>query len=89
MALIAYGSGLLLWPLRRWLTRKQKTQGRAPAFIFFAQLAAYIVVACLSCFVQLEHFYYWFIFLVMLNIVFTLAGIAAWICEALHESRKA
>jgi len=87
LAIIFYGSGLLLWPVRRWLRRRQTVRGRALGFVFLAQLMACIVVACLSCFVRLGHFYYWFIFAIELNIVFTLAGVVARVRDALYERR--
>jgi len=43
-------------------------------------------VACCSIFIHLEHVYYWFIFLIELNIVFTIAAVIAWIRDARHES---
>jgi hypothetical protein len=88
LAIILYASGLLLWPIRRWFRRKQKVRGRVLAFVFIAQLIAYIVVACLSFFIRVGHFYYWFIFLIELNIVFTLAGVIAWIRDAHYERTR-
>src|SRR5277367_2454221 len=35
-----YSSGLLLWPIRRWLCRKRKIRGKALGFLFLAQVAA-------------------------------------------------
>ena len=78
VVIVLYGSGLLLWPLRRWCLRRQKLRGKALGFVFMAQVIAYLAVACCSMFIRLEHFYYWFIFLIELNIVFTIAGLFAW-----------
>jgi hypothetical protein len=79
-----YASGLLLWPIRRWVRRK-KVRGKSLGFIFLAQLTAYLVVACCSAFIRLEHFYYWFIFVIELNIVFTIAAVVAWLRDARYE----
>ena len=85
LAILIYGSGLLLWPIRRWLRRRQKVRGRFLAFVFIVQLMAYVATACTSAFVQLENFYYWFIFLIELNVVFTVAGVIAWVRDARYE----
>jgi hypothetical protein len=85
LAIVMYGSGLLLWPIRRWLHRKQKIRGRFLAIVFIVQLVSYVAVACSSAFVRLGHFYYWFIVLIELNIVFTLIGVFAWIRDARYE----
>jgi hypothetical protein len=85
LALLIYGSGLLLWPLRRWRYRGQKLRGRALVIVFSAQAAAYLAVGCCSIFIRLGHFYYWFIFLLELNIVFTIAGIFAWRRDGRYE----
>ncbi len=85
VAILIYGSGLLLWPIRRWLHRKQAVRGRFMLFVFVAQLAAYAAAACCSIFIRLDHFYYSFIFLIELNIAFTVAGVIAWIRDARYE----
>src|SRR5436190_14996772 len=84
VAILIYGSGLVLWPIRRWL-RRRKPRGKSLGFVFLAQLVSYVVVACCSFFIQLGHFYYWFIFLIELNIVFTIAAVVAWIRDAYYE----
>ena len=84
-AVLIYGSGLLLWPVRRWLRRKQKERAKSLALVFLSQLVAYLAVACCCVFVHLGHFYYWFIILLELNIVFTIAGVIAWIRDTRHE----
>jgi len=84
VGIVVYGSGLLLWPLRRRLRRK-RVRGKSLGFVFLAQLLAYAAVACCSIFIHLEHVYYWFIFLIELNIVFTIAAVIAWIRDARHE----
>jgi len=35
--------------------------------------------------IRLEHFYYWFIFLIELNVVFTIAGLIAWVRDNTYE----
>jgi len=74
----AFRNLLLLWPLRQRRYRKQRTWGRALSFVSVAQLLAYLVVGCCAIFIRLGHFYYWFIFLIELNISFTIAGLVAW-----------
>jgi hypothetical protein len=87
LVILLYGSGLLLWPIRRWRRRRQKVRGRALAFVSIAQLMAYAAVACCSLFVHLGHFYYWFIILIELNILFTIAGVIAWMRDVNFERR--
>ena len=84
VAVLLYGSGLLMWPIRRWVRRK-KLRGKSLGFVFLAQLVSYVVVACCSAFVRLGHFYYWFIFVIELNIVFTIAAVVAWLRDARYE----
>ncbi len=86
MGILLYGSGLLLWPIRRWVRRKQ-VRGKALGFVFLAQLIAYLAVASCSVFIRLEHFYYWFIFVIELNVLFTLGAVFAWIRDARYERR--
>jgi hypothetical protein len=85
VVILFYGSGLLLWPLRRWRLRGQKVRGKALGFVFMAQVIAYLAVACCSMFIHLDHFYYWFIFLIELNIVFTITGLFAWARDKRYE----
>jgi hypothetical protein len=85
VAILIYMSGLLLWPLRRWRHRRQKVRGRVLRYVFLAQITAYLIVACCSIFIRLDHFYYWFIFLIQLNIVFTVAGLVAWFRDTRYE----
>ena len=40
LGIALYSSGLLLWPIRRWLCRRQKVRGRALWFVFLIQAAA-------------------------------------------------
>jgi hypothetical protein len=86
-ALLLYTSGLLLWPLRRWRRRGQKVQGNALGYVSISQLLAYVAVGCAMLFVHLDHFYYWFAFLIELNIVFTVAGLFAWSRDNRFEKR--
>jgi len=84
LGVLMYASGLLLWPIRRWVRRK-KVRGKSLGFVFLAQLVSYVVVASCSAFIQLGHFYYWFIFLIELNVVFTIAAVVAWLRDASYE----
>ncbi len=83
-AVLICASGLLLWPIRRWLRRK-RARGKSLGFVFLAQVLAYVAVACCSTFIRPGHFYYWFIFLIELNILFTIAGVVAWFRDARFE----
>ncbi len=84
VAVVLYGSGLLFWPIRRWL-RRNKLRGKSLGFVFLAQLVSYVVVACCSAFIRLEHFYYWFIFVIELNVVFTIAAVVALLRDTRYE----
>src|SRR5947207_15455466 len=84
LGILVYGSGLLAWPIRRWLRRK-KARGKSVGFVFLAQLVSYAAVACCSIFIELGHFYYLFIFLIELNVVFSIAAVVARICDVLYE----
>jgi hypothetical protein len=76
LALIAYRSGFLFWPLRR-LFRGPKKPGKSLRGLFLAQLLAYAVVGCCMIFVKIQHFYGWFFLLIMLNLIFTIAAMVA------------
>jgi hypothetical protein len=86
MGVLMYASGLLFWPIRRWV-RRNKVRGKWLGFVFLAQVVSYVIVACSSAFIQLGHYYYWFIFLIELNVVFTLAAVVAWAHDACYERR--
>ena len=85
-AVLIYASGLLLWPVRRWL-RRSKVRGKALGVVFLAQLLSYIAVGCCLVFIQLGHFYYWFIFLIELNVLFSVAAVVAWVRDARYERK--
>jgi hypothetical protein len=86
LAVLLYGSGLLFWPIRRWV-RRNKTRGRALGFVFLVQFISYAAVACCSIFIRLEHFYSWFILLIGLNILSTIAALVALIRDVGYERR--
>jgi hypothetical protein len=89
LAVLFYASGLLLWPIRRWLCRKRSIRGKSLGFVFLGQLVSYagtIIVAAIWPRI-LEHGYYWFIILIELNILFTIAGVIAWIRDSLYERK--
>lgn len=85
LAVVFYGSGLLLWPMRRWLRRKQAVHGRAMFYVFVAQIVGYAATLATSGFVRLQHYYYWFFFLMELNVLFTIAGVIAGLRDARYE----
>jgi hypothetical protein len=86
LAVLLYSSGLLFWPIRRWV-RRNKIRGKVLWLVFLVQLISYAVVACCSIFIRLEHFYYWFILLIELNILFTIAALVALIRDVRYERR--
>ena len=89
LAVAFYASGLLLWPVRRWLRRKRSVRGRSLRFVFLSQIVAYaatIIIAGIRP-GMLEHGYYWFIILIELNILFTVVGVIAWIRDSAYERR--
>lgn len=88
LGVLIYGSGLLFWPIRRWV-RRNKVRGKSLGFVFLAQLISYAAVACCSAFIKLGHFYYWFIFLIQLNVLFTIAAVVALLRDARYERNRA
>ena len=89
LLVVFYGSGLLLWPIRRWLRRKRSVRGRLLGFFFLGQTVAYATIIIIGAIRprMLEHGYYWFIILIELNILFTIAGAIAWIRDSAYERR--
>jgi hypothetical protein len=87
LAIPVYLSGLLLWPIRRWLSRKRKVRGKALWVVFLLQIPAP------PLFIYLDTFYYkfwdawygWEIIWIEFNILFTIIGVVAWICDAIYE----
>jgi hypothetical protein len=84
VAVLIYASGLLLWPIRRWL-RRSHVRGKTLGVVFLAQLLSYVAVGCCSIIIQLGHFYYWFIFLIELNVLFSVAAVIARVRDARYE----
>ncbi len=87
LGVLIYGSGLLFWPIRRWV-RRNKVRGKSLGFVFLAQVVSYLAVACCSAFIKLEHFYYWFIFLIELNVLFTIAAVVALLRDVHYERNR-
>ncbi len=89
LPILFYASGLLLWPIRRWLRRKRSVRGRSLGFVFLGQIAAYAITIIIGAIRpgMLEHGYYWFIILIELNILFTIAGVIAWTRDSAYERR--
>ncbi len=79
LAIPLYFSGLLLWPAFAFAWRKKHRKTKTLRIVFFTDIASLIVVANLAGFriVVLEHFYYWFAVVILLNILFTVIGFAA------------
>lgn len=89
VVLLLYAGGLLLWPIRRWRRRESPHRGKALGFVFLAQLLSYVAVAVTAAIKPrlLEHGYYWFIVLMELNVLFSIAGVIAWIRDVNHENK--
>lgn len=87
VGVVMYGSGLLLWPFRRWF-RRNKVRGKWLGSVFLAQLVCYVVVACGMVFIHVDLFYNWYILLLELNLAFTIAGVVAWSRDARYERRQ-
>ena len=89
LAVAFYASGLLLWPIRRWIRRKRTVRGKSLGFVFLGQLISYIATIVVGVIRprMMEHGYYWFIILIELNIVFTIAGAIAWVRDSNYERR--
>jgi hypothetical protein len=84
-----YLSGILLWPLRHWLTRKRRFHGRALAVIASLQVLAFAVDVAFEIF-KPQVFnvgYGWAAVLLELNFLFTIFGIFAWIRDSSYERR--
>lgn len=74
-----YVSGFLLWPLFALFWRKKRRRTTALRWVFLIELLCLLVLLVLASSggVKLEHGYYWFIIWVPLNLLFTLAALAA------------
>jgi H+/Cl- antiporter ClcA len=84
-----YLSGILLWPLHRWLSRKRKFHGRALAVVALLQVFASAVVVAFEIFKPQVYDvgYGWALALVELNFIFTIIGVFAWIRDSSYERR--
>ena len=75
----AYLSGLLLWPAYAILWRKRNWRARVLRWVSFSHLALLVVLIGFSLFSRglLEHQYYWFAMMILLNLLFTPFAFAA------------
>ena len=73
LAILLYGSGLLVWPLCALFWRKTRRRAHALKWVFFTQLLLLLVLVGFLLFSNglLEHGYYWLILMIMLNLLFT------------------
>ena len=87
LGIALYSSGLLLWPIRRWLCRRQKVRGRALWFVFLIQAAALPVFIFMGTFYssRLDVGYGWALLWIEFNVLFTIIGIFAWIRDRRYE----
>ena len=88
---LLYTSGLLIWPLCAFLWRKKKRPTTALRWVFFAELACTMALCGVAFFgsVTLEHGYYWFILLILLNLFFTLAALGAAVYDFIRSETNA
>jgi len=86
-----YLSGILLWPLRRWLTRERKFHGRALGVIALLQVLAFAVDVAFELFKPqiFDVGYGWAAVLLELNFLFTIFGIFAWSRDSRYERQMA
>jgi hypothetical protein len=84
---ILYGSGLLIWPIHRWIRRKRQKHGKALGIVFLIQVVVYCVIAYLANFhnEMMEISYEWALLWIMFNILFTFVGIWAWVFDVRYE----
>src|SRR6478672_10776532 len=87
LAIILYGSGLLLWPIRRWRLRKDQVRGKSLGFVFLGQCIAFVVVGLMAAIRPqlVEHGYYWCVILIEINLLFTFVAAGAWIRDANYK----
>jgi hypothetical protein len=72
LAILLYGSGLLVWPVCALLWRK-KRRTRALRWVFLSELLCLLVLFGFAAFSRgiLEHGYSWLILMIVANIAFT------------------
>ena len=87
LGVVLYSSGLLLWPIRRWLHRRRQIRGRALWFLFLIQLAALPVFIFLGTLYNnlLDVGYGWALLWIEFNVLVTIFGIFAWIRDSRYE----
>jgi hypothetical protein len=78
LAILLYGSGLLVWPACALAWRKER---RTPALriVFFLELVCLLTLGGFMCFSTgiLQHGYYWLVLMILANILFTPFAIGA------------
>jgi hypothetical protein len=72
LAILLYGSGLLIWPVCALLWRK-KRRTLALRWVSLSELIGLLVLYGFASFSRgiLEHGYYWLVLMILANIVFT------------------
>ena len=83
-----YFSGLLLWPIRRWLCRKRTVCGKALGVFFLVQVVVCAVILFLGTFFNhlMRLGYEWAGLWIEFNLLFTIIGVFAWIRDSRYES---
>lgn len=78
LAILLYGSGLLIWPVCALLWRK-KRRTRALRWVFFSELFCLLVLYGFATFSNgiLEHGYYWLVLMIVANVGFTPIALGA------------
>jgi len=90
--ILIYTSGLLIWPICALLWRK-KRRTRALRWVFLAEAGCLIALLGFAAAFprMLEHGYYWFILMILVNILFTPVALGAAIYDysTAHRSNGA
>src|SRR4051812_15249354 len=70
LAILLYGSSLLIWPACAVLWRK-KRRTRASRLVFFSEAVCQLLLGGFACFSRgiLEHGYYWLLLMMLANVV--------------------
>src|SRR5436305_11594804 len=84
LAILLYGSGLLVCPACALAWRRPRRM-RALPLVFFLELLCLLIHYGFMCFSRgmLEHGYYWLVLLILANILLTLLAIGAGVFDFL------
>jgi hypothetical protein len=87
LGIMLYSSGLLLWPIRCWLHRKRKIHGGTLRTVFFVQTIVCLGMVFFTVFCARfsENADDWAMLWIVINLLFTVAGLSAWRRDARDE----